>query len=112
MNSQPSTFNPQPAVQLHIERLVVDQSLVLPGRGDQLQAAIETELTQLLSERGLSELTEAAIPNVAARNIRMREKQVRPAASLGHQIVQAIYGSLTSATASAREARFSGGPNG
>jgi hypothetical protein len=111
MNSQPSTLNPQPSVQLHIERLVVDQSLSSPGRGDQLQAAIETELARLLSERGLSELTEAAIPNVAARDIRMRGKQVRPA-SLGHQIAQAIYGSLTPVTASPRETRLPEGPNG
>jgi hypothetical protein len=98
MNSQLATLNPQPAVRLHIERLVVDQSLVSSGRGDQLQAAIETELTQLMYERGLTALASSALYSLPTRNMHLA-KQSRPA-QLGRQIARTVYAALGSENSS------------
>jgi hypothetical protein len=95
MNSQPSTLNPQPSVQLHIERLVVDESLLVGGRSGALQAAMETELARLLTEHGLTPHSDTAIPSLTARNIQVAG-QARPA-QLGQQIAHAVYTAIGAA---------------
>jgi hypothetical protein len=92
MNSQPSTTPAQPTVQLHIDRLVVDESLLAGGRSGALQAAMETELARLLAERGLTPVTEGAIPSLTARNIQIAD-QTRPA-QLGRQIAHSVYATI------------------
>ncbi len=41
----------RPDIRLHIERLVIDESLLPRGGRAALQAAVESELTRLLSEQ-------------------------------------------------------------
>jgi hypothetical protein len=117
MNPQLSTLNSEsfreqaarPSVQLHIERLVLDGLPVSRGQGELVQAAIETELTHLLAEQGLSSSSAGAVPHLSANSIQVTHDS-KPA-QLGHQIARAIHGSLTPAPALMRETRFSGAPH-
>lgn len=86
-------MKPQPSVQLHIERLVVDESLLSDGRGHKLQSAIESELTELVRGNGLIGLTSGALYSLAARDMPI----ARQASSLqvGRQIAQTVYGALS-----------------
>jgi hypothetical protein len=92
---------------VHIERLILDGLSVASGQGDLVQAAVETELTRLLAEHGLGLSSAGAVPHLSAEPIQLTRGS-KPA-SLGNQIAQAIYRSLTLATASPRETRFHGG---
>jgi hypothetical protein len=100
----------QPAVQLHIERLVLDRLPVSRGQGELVQAAIETELTHLLAAQGLNPSSAGTVERLSTDSIQIAHDS-KPA-SLGHQIAQAIYASLTPAPTSSRETRFSGESNG
>jgi hypothetical protein len=113
MNPQRSTRNTlsrgdQPSINLHIERLVLDGLPVSRGQGELVQAAIETELTDLLAEQGLSSSSAGAVAHLSADSIQVTHDS-KPA-SMGHQIARAIYASLTPAPP--RETRFSEAPNG
>ena len=94
MNSECSAANPTPSVNLHIERLVVDASLLPAGQGKTLQAAVETELARLVCEEGLTQPSRTALHSLPARNIHVAD-QSRPT-RLGHQIAQAVYSALGS----------------
>jgi hypothetical protein len=108
MNSPSSPLNTRPSIQLHVERLVLDGLSVSSAQGHVLVAAMEAELTRLLAEQGLNHLSGGAVPHLSANSIQITHGNPP---SLGHQIARAIYGSLTPATASPREPRFSGGRN-
>jgi hypothetical protein len=95
---------------VHIEGLVLDGLSVASGQGDLVQAAVETELTRLLTEHGLGLSSAGDVPHLSAEPIQLTHGS-KPS-SLGHQIARTIYRSLTPATASPRETRFSGGRNG
>jgi hypothetical protein len=117
MRPQPSTLNfsshvrnDQPSINLHIERLVLDGLPMSHGQGVLVQAAIETELTRLLAEQGFSSSSAATATRLSADSVRVTQDS-KPA-SMGHQIAQAIYASLTPSPLSPRETRFSEGPNG
>ncbi|HXI70004.1 MAG TPA: hypothetical protein VNN22_06565 [Verrucomicrobiae bacterium] len=107
MNFQPSKHNPQPSVRLHIERLVVDESLLAGGRSVGLQAAIETELAQLLAGRGLIPHSDTHIPSLPARNIQVAP-QTGPA-QFGKQIAQAVHGTISVANQPASTRQRNGG---
>ena len=116
MSFQPSTLNSlsrsrgdQPSVHLHIERLVLDGLPVSHGQSSFVQAAVETELTRLLAEQGLSRASAGALPHLTGCSIQLTHDS-QPA-HLGHQIAQAVYGGLTPTTASRRETRFPEGPH-
>lgn len=94
MNFQRSTANPKPPVNLHIERLVVDASLLSAGKGKTLHAAVETELARLVCEEGLTQRSSTVLQSLQARNIQVAE-QPRPT-RLGQQIAQAVYAALGS----------------
>ena len=98
MNAQPLTPNARPSVQLHIERMVVDEALLSGGQSAALQAAVETELARLLAERGLTPLADTSIPALVGRNIQV-VGQVRPA-QLGQQIAQAVHTTIEAANQS------------
>jgi hypothetical protein len=85
---------------VHIERLFLDSLPTTSGQGDLIQAAVETELTRLLMENGLSLSSVGAVHHLSAASIQLTH-DCRPS-SLGHQIAQAIYGSLTPAAAGSR----------
>lgn len=114
MSIQPSTLkslsgarHDQPSVHLHIERLVLEGLPVRHHQGTFVQAAIETELTRLLSEGNLSALSGGAVPHLPVASIQLAHDN-KPS-SMGRQIAQALYGSLASAPATPRETRWPGG---
>lgn len=81
-------------INLHIERLVLDGLEISPEQRPVLQAAVEGELSRLLTERGVSPSLAhgKAVPRLSARDI-----QTAGASSpieLGHQIAQSVYGGI------------------
>jgi hypothetical protein len=82
-------------IRLHIERLVLDGvPLGLDGRRA-LQAAVEAELTQLLTDGGLSAglLSGGAVPQLQAEAIQLASDE-NPA-RLGTQVAQVVYDGLS-----------------
>jgi hypothetical protein len=76
-------------VELHIERVVVDETMVTRADGPSLRKAIEGEVRRLLagSAPGAT-FTSAAIPHVQAPQIRLRGDG---AVALGRQIGRSVY---------------------
>jgi hypothetical protein len=84
-------------VQLNIERLVLDGFELTRVEAERLQAALETELAELLSvafDRGLI-LPDGAVPSLPPRSIQLATG-VRPA-EVGRQIAGAVAQSLAPA---------------
>ena len=89
MTSQPSPLSPQPSLQLHIERLVLEGLPVSPAQGPAISAAVEAELTRLLTIEGL-----AAASSRAEQRPPVGHMQLMPESSprsLGQQIGEAVY---------------------
>ncbi len=78
-------------ITVHIERLILDGLPVTTSQGSVVQAAVETQLANLLRAEGLNpELrADGALPSVKARNIQMASYS-NPN-QLGQQIAQAVY---------------------
>ncbi|HTP11017.1 MAG TPA: hypothetical protein VMP08_22335 [Anaerolineae bacterium] len=79
---------------IHIERLVLDGLPIEHHQGPLVQAAVEAELSRLLTDNGLAAGLQAgiALPSVNANGI-----QVAPGnspAQMGRQIAQSIYGGI------------------
>lgn len=81
-------------INLHIERLVLDGIQLEGGQHPLLQTAVETELTRLVNDGGLSSglMRGGAVPQIPAGAIRLSEDS-NPN-NLGQQIAQAIYGGI------------------
>ncbi|PTR05763.1 hypothetical protein C8R32_1169 [Nitrosospira sp. Nsp5] len=85
-------------IRLHIERLVFDGVLIPPDQRPYLQAAIEAELTRLLSARGIAGginarlYVGASLYSVNAGQIEISSG--RNPAELGRQIAVAVYGGI------------------
>lgn len=81
-------------IELHIERLILDGVAVEPGRSGALRAALEAELTRLLSAGGLSPdlAGGVALPRVSAGAVQLGG-EVEPA-ELGRQIAGSVYGGI------------------
>lgn len=81
-------------IKLHIERLVLDGLPVEQRHGAELQAAVETELTRLLTDDGLSSSLKpgAAIARVKAAAIQIRSGD--KITGLGQQIARSVYGGI------------------
>lgn len=81
-------------INLHIERLVLDGLEIAPEQRPALQAAVEGELSRLLSERGLSpNLAQGiAVPSLSARD--MHISRTSSPTELGQQIAQSVYGGI------------------
>jgi len=79
-------------VRLDIERLVLDGIELPPGSDHRLQAAVESELTRLLAQRGLGSGIRGmgSVHRLAAPPL----QGTRNPASLGTRIASSIYGSL------------------
>lgn len=101
MTPQPATHNPQPSIELHIEELLLDGLPLTRGQGLEVQAAIEAELSRLLTQQGLSDSSSSATPHFSAGSIQLTKNN--QSMHLGHQIAQAIYGGLTPSPASPRQ---------
>jgi hypothetical protein len=81
-------------IRLHIERLIVDESLVSRGQAGALQRAVETELSRLFAETTLAGLSHSAVAHLDAGGIRVAPG-TRPT-HLGQQIARSIHGALGS----------------
>lgn len=81
-------------IHLHIERLVLDGVGVEPGSHDVVQAAVEQELTRLLTEGSLAPhvVGGGAIPRVQGGA--MGAPPVGDATQLGNRIAQSVYGGI------------------
>ena len=80
-------------IKIHIERLVLDGLPVTRAKGPLVKAAVEAELSRLLSEGGLgSELAaRGAVPSVRADGI---DSVGKSPAQIGRQIARAVYGGI------------------
>ncbi|MDC8448248.1 MAG: hypothetical protein LV473_07810 [Nitrospira sp.] len=81
-------------VNLRIDRLVLDGMEIAPEQCPVLQAAVETELSRLLTEGGLSPSLArgVAVPRLSARDIPMASAS--SPTELGHRIAQSVYGGI------------------
>jgi len=81
-------------VDLHIERLILEGVDLAPGQRPGLQAAVESELTRLLTEGGLApQLTAGgALPRVTSPAIQLGHGDAPT--TLGRQIAGAVYGGI------------------
>ena len=81
-------------INLHIERLILDGLPITRGQGPLVQAAVETELARLLTERGITSGLQSggAMPSVRAGGIQLTAEN-NPT-QMGQQIAQAVYGGI------------------
>jgi hypothetical protein len=79
-------------ISLHIERLVLDGLPLRDGHGPALQAALEAELSRLLEQHGLAELSGGAVPQLNAAAIQLSPDA--PPARWGAQIAQSLHASF------------------
>jgi hypothetical protein len=78
-------------VRLHIDRLVVDGIALGPAAGRRLQAAVESELTRLITANGLGHPAHgAAVPSLRAGAIPLDPNPAR----LGAHIARVVYQGL------------------
>ncbi len=84
----------RPNIHLHIERLILDGLPIERSQGPFVQAAVEAELSRLLTENGLAPNlhTDGAMPNVHANAIQLTASS-NPA-QVGTQIAQSVYGGI------------------
>ncbi len=80
-------------IKVHIERLVLEGLPITRSQGPQVQAAVEAELSRLMSEGGLApELASGgAVPSVRANSI---NSIGRSPTQIGRQIAKAVYGGV------------------
>jgi hypothetical protein len=81
-------------IRLYIERLILDGLPATSVRGPQVKAAVEAELTRLLTANGLSRELEGggAVQGLSASPLRL-SPETKPA-QLGKQIAQSVYGGI------------------
>ena len=81
-------------IKLHIERLILEGVDILPSQRHLLQTSLETELTRLLADGGLSPSLAGgvALPHVTASSIQLVGGN-NPA-QIGQQIAQSVYGGI------------------
>ena len=81
-------------VNLNIERLVLEGFQLRPGEHALVGAAIERELSRLLSERGVSPqlLSGGALPRLDAGDMRLNGGETPR--QVGKQIARALYGGI------------------
>ena len=81
-------------IDLHIERLVLGGLDIAPEQRPVLQAAVERELSRLLTEGGLSpSLAQGvAVPRLSASDMQLTS--VNSPTELGQQIAQSVYGGI------------------
>ena len=95
MNPQPATINPQPAVHLHIERIVLDGLELGPGEATRFEAALTGELTRHLASVPSGSWTPSALARHEAAPIRVTAGQ--PASGLAATIAQSVFASVSPA---------------
>lgn len=83
-------------IDLHIERLVLDGLPVGSAQAPAIGAAIQTELTRLLSTHGLSSELRSGVAVPQVRGGALDLKTSDKPATLGRGIAQAAFGSVGS----------------
>lgn len=80
-------------IKLHIERLVLDAVDIVPSQHHLLQASVETELTRLLTDGGLSPgLAQGiAVQQISTGGIQLINNNPM---QIGQQIAQSVYGGI------------------
>jgi hypothetical protein len=80
-------------IKLHIERLVLDGVNIAPEQRHVLQASVETELTRLLTDRGLapSLAQGVALPRISTSGMQLTSNNPT---QIGQQIAQSVYGGI------------------
>jgi len=83
-------------IAVHIERLILDGLPIGPGQGALVQAAVESELSRLLTEGGLASNLQSggAFANVRTNAIQLAAGD-HPT-RLGQQIARSVYGGIGS----------------
>mgnify|MGYP001615009681 FL=1 len=78
-------------INVNIERLILDGLHIQPGQGDLVKAAIEAELSRLLTNGGIADSLQSggAFPSVHTNSIQVTE--LSNPTQLGGQIAQAVY---------------------
>lgn len=81
-------------IELHIERLVLDGLQLERGQAFYVQAAVEAELTRLLSAQGLSASLQAggALPGIQANPVHLAPGSTPT--QMGTQIAQSVYSGI------------------
>ena len=81
-------------IHVHIERLILDGLPLEKGQGPEIQAAVERELTRLLTAGGLGGQWQsgAAVPRIRASGMQLANV-IRPN-RLGEQIGQSVYSGI------------------
>jgi hypothetical protein len=81
-------------INLHIERLILDGLNIGPDQGSFVKAAVETELSRLLSEGGLASGLQSggALPNIRAGSLELNGNE-NPS-RLGQEIARSIYSGI------------------
>ncbi|MEO1208789.1 MAG: hypothetical protein AAFX78_04520 [Cyanobacteria bacterium J06638_20] len=81
-------------VHIHIDRLILDGISIPHAQRPLLQAAMETELTRLVTENGLSNQlqTNLAVPHLSAGAMAF-SPDTSPS-QMGQQIARSIYGGI------------------
>jgi len=84
----------RPNVQVYIERLILDGLPIERGQASHIQAAVEAELTRLLTENGLASnlQTGIAVPSVRANAIQLTSGHTP--IQMGTQIAQSVYSGI------------------
>jgi hypothetical protein len=80
-------------ISLHIERLVVDGSLLRNGNSRELQATIETELARLVRKHGLVGLTSGAFYRLPTRDMQLAPQSA--VSRIGGQIARTVHAALS-----------------
>ena len=93
-------------INLHIERLVLDGLAVAPREHARFQAAVEAELTRLLTSDGLSSilLSGGTMPHLPATSIQLND-QANPI-DLGQQIAGAVHGRIGKGAATTGRSKY------
>ncbi|CAG0930528.1 hypothetical protein TFLX_01804 [Thermoflexales bacterium] len=83
-----------PDIHLHIERLILDGLPLERSQGPQVQAAVEAELSRLLTTSGIGAQFQAggAVPSVRAPALQLADNS--SSTQLGQQIAQSVYSGL------------------
>ena len=84
----------RPNIHLYIERLILDGLPIERAQGPHVQAAVEAELSRLLTEHGLGATSGAgsAVPSVSASAIQIASGS--SPAEMGIQIAQSVYSGI------------------
>ena len=78
-------------INLHIERLILDGIDLAPLQRHQLRAAVENELTRLLSEGAFRTHAHAgAIPSIISNTVELNQNPTH----FGKQIAGSVYGGI------------------